>query len=185
MVSVDKYTASRLHNIRQIDAMKWQEPRAKTLLRPGIHDWSIKGDFMDSGFNSVWLWYVLGVTVATGLYGGLHVTAWHFLFPSKTETLLWRAASLTVTLGGLALLCVNSIFALVDRIHHWSKDNSWQERLAFVMAAVMVCVTLWATILWYCFCRAFLVVESFICLAHLPEAALEVPSWSKYVPDVT
>jgi hypothetical protein len=36
--------------------------------------------------------------------------------------------------------------------------------------------------LWYIFCRAFIVVESFIMLAHIPDTALHVPTWAAYIP---
>lgn len=39
-------------------------------------------------------------------------------------------------------------------------------------------------VLWYTFCRAFIIVESFIMLAHLPEQVLQVPTWSAYIPHI-
>jgi hypothetical protein len=42
---------------------------------------------------------------------------------------------------------------------------------------------LWTT--WYIFCRAYIVVECFIMLAHLPDTTLEIPSWARYIPHIT
>jgi hypothetical protein len=39
-------------------------------------------------------------------------------------------------------------------------------------------------ILWYIFCRVFIIVESFIMLAHIPDRALQVPTWSAYIPHI-
>jgi hypothetical protein len=38
--------------------------------------------------------------------------------------------------------------------------------------------------LWYIFCRTFIIVESFIMLAHIPDQALQVPTWSAYIPHI-
>jgi hypothetical protein len=38
--------------------------------------------------------------------------------------------------------------------------------------------------LWYITCRVFIVVESFIMLAHIPDRALQAPTWSAYIPHI-
>jgi len=39
-------------------------------------------------------------------------------------------------------------------------------------------------VLWYIFCRVFIVVESFIMLVHIPDQALQVPTWAAYIPHI-
>jgi hypothetical protein len=37
---------------------------------------------------------------------------------------------------------------------------------------------------WYIICRVFIIFESFIMLAHVPDLALQVPTWSAYIPHI-
>ena len=141
---------------------------------------------------------------------------------------MWRFASLTVAVTGLAyvlvflviILCyhtrkalkstrnrqrfaalrnkfseVHRHFAVLRRYlqrHTWGKIVILLvEFLAFPVECTMMIIVaypLWALLLsapWYCFCRVYLVVESFINLAHLSESVLTVPTWSQYIPHFT
>jgi hypothetical protein len=51
--------------------------------------------------------------------------------------------------------------------------------------AVLEGAILYYVLLWYAICKAFIVVECFIMLAHLPETTLAVPQWAAYIPHIT
>jgi hypothetical protein len=67
------------------------------------------------------------------------------------------------------------------------RHGRWAD-LGDLLKSVMKFLTksifwLWTT--WYILCRAFIVVECFIMLAHLPDTTLEIPQWATYVPHIT
>jgi hypothetical protein len=141
------------------------------------------------------LWAAAGLTLAGACYGGLHLTAWTCQFPSHTETLLWRAASVTIATTGPSFIAYALCRSLINLIHDcWqkrsrarvpgkTKDAFTRFALAAESTADLLLVKLWRV--WYILCRAFIVVECFIMLAHLPDTALKIPSWAAYVPHIT
>ena len=148
-----------------------------------------------SNASSVQLfWLAFGLTLAGGCYGGLHLTAWTCQFPSYAETVLWRAASITILATGPSVIAFLLSIAFANSIRNVGRR--WlQERRAFwaayaldfllaftIIGAATLCL-LWG--LWYILCRVFIVVECFIMLAHLPESTLEIPTWARYIPHIT
>ena len=150
----------------------------------------------------------IALTLAGGCYGGLHLTAWTCQFPSYAETVLWRAASVTILVTGpfsiLSVLCtciVNTIEAsyqdwlpanqiidaatVIQQTHRWlasiSPSYPTYEFLKEGAGRGLLSLCLY----WYMFCRAFIVVECFIMLAHLPDTTLEIPRWARYIPHIT
>jgi hypothetical protein len=140
------------------------------------------------------VWLAVGLTLAGGCYGGLHLTAWTCQFPSYAETVLWRAASITILATGPSVIAFLLSIAFANSIRN--AGRRWlQERRAFwaayalgflmsftIIGAATLCL-LWG--LWYILCRVFIVVECFIMLAHLPESTLEIPTWARYIPHIT
>jgi hypothetical protein len=139
-----------------------------------------------------------GLTLAGGCYGGLHLTAWTCQFPSHAETLLWRAAGVTITATGPSVfafaLCkvVASIFITRfvricprprARLLRCLTDRALTVLDPGVESLAKPIFALFAT--WYILCRAFIVVECFIMLAHLPDTTLEIPRWAAYIPHIT
>ena len=129
----------------------------------------------------------LGFSGAALIYGGLHALAWSAHFDSFTEQLLWRMSA-CVVMGGFPICYIIFIFW-----HNWDDlvkicdaDNySWfiamiGPVLAFIyiVAFCLLCLILLA----YIPARAYLVVESFINLSHLPAGAYDLPEWSTYFP---
>jgi hypothetical protein len=123
-------------------------------------------------------WLLAGLTSAGACYGGLHLVAWTSTFASLTETVMWRAASVTVVLTGpsytIIAICASG-FAWLD-----ARSNVLAD-LHIIFCGFLIL----STLLWYTLCRASLVVECFIHLAHIPESALHVPSWATYIPSFT
>jgi hypothetical protein len=157
-----------------------------------------------------------GLTLAGVCYGGLHLTAWSSQFPSHAQTMLWRAASVTILATGpfsvAYVLCVCTIGtglrALKHRraTRHPDRIDADTENLdetsvgspqQLVTAGVSFALddAEWLelvdglimnyVLLWYAICRAFIVVECFIMLAHLPDTTLAVPQWAAYIPHIT
>ena len=116
----------------------------------------------------------LGFTVAALSYGGLHALAWSAHFGSSTEQLLWRMSA-CVVMGGLPSCYVMIKFARYDGALHGRVE---------VIHAINVTITVLVGLIMLAYmpARAYLVVESFINLSHLPAGAYELPRWSTYFP---
>ncbi|KAL8984384.1 MAG: hypothetical protein Q9177_004714 [Variospora cf. flavescens] len=118
------------------------------------------------------------------IYGGLHVLAWSAHFNSTTEQLLWRISS-CVVMGGLPILFINRF--LMDHNIVYPIPFSWGisyytgKRVTFIL-----CLTIQFVLFpIYVLARAYLVVECFIQLSHLPVGVYNVPEWSTYFPHIS
>ena len=114
------------------------------------------------------------------IYGGLHALAWHAYFKSPTEQLLWRISA-CIVMGGmpLALLAVKLEDTLVDTFNLFTRfiHSDLDDYLCVILANLLL--------LAYALARAYLVVECFINLAHLPAEVYDVPSWASYFPHIS
>ncbi|KAI9873382.1 MAG: hypothetical protein M1830_000472 [Pleopsidium flavum] len=118
---------------------------------------------------------VLAVVCTTG---AIHISAWNFVFPSKTEKLLWRICSLTtaavpvfvISVFLLTMCCLNSLLRY-PRLRRYIKTvHSFISTYMPLMLGLVV------------HCRAFLIVESFISIRHVPIGVYASVSWTKYIP---
>lgn len=139
------------------------------------------------------------------IYGGLHALAWHAYFKSPTEQLLWRISA-CVVMGGMPLILL--AFKFEDRIESFFKNLLWfiykhlythidhsPEWLRFSAYALARAAKYlfdyiydkpkWLLFSAYALARAYLVVECFISLAHLPAEVYDVPSWASYFPHIS
>jgi hypothetical protein len=142
-----------------------------------------------------------GLTLAGCCYGGLHLTAWACQFPSNAETMLWRAASVTILATGPIIIVVPytnivhmymQVYGMGGSLDLWRFDPSqWTAspaspvKLVVKVKKVAGLTLFFLWVIWYLLCRAFIVVECFIMLAHLPDTTLEIPRWATYIPHIT
>jgi len=144
-----------------------------------ISDWSLRSDQIDNifdiGLQSGHVRTIAGITFASACYGGLHLIAWTSAFPSHAALVMWRAASVTMLATGPFCVAISAYLEVIE----WflPKEDRPDSALEwfFVLSILLACV-------WYTLCRTFIVVESFILLAHIPESALRVPTWAAYIP---
>jgi hypothetical protein len=153
-------------------------------------------------------WFAAGVTCAGMFYGGLHSIAWKTPFGSRTELLLWRAACVSIMAAGLFCVlvaaCCRPFFKFCKsfpKSRTWLDDGRARQICANrnLQPGLIYKAMIWArqpwdkqilgfivksAVLWYGCCRVFIVVESFIMLAHIPDQALQVPTWSAYIPHI-
>ena len=118
---------------------------------------------------------ILGFTAATFIYGGLHALAWAAHFDSATEKLLWRISS-CVVMGGLPV-----IFSLAG----W--ENYRERKGRFLIGLYMLAFQgIFILVLGlYILARAYLIVECFINVFHLPAGVFDTPEWSTYFPHIS
>ncbi|KAL7952271.1 hypothetical protein V8C34DRAFT_299683 [Trichoderma compactum] len=121
-------------------------------------------------------------------YGGIHLSVWNFEFPSATERLLWRIASIgigatspvlfAVGLGMKILLELVKILVEIVSGRRQSRKQ-WREvgeRIYPYMGALAV--------LFYALARVYIVVESFVSLRRVSIGVYLTPSWLQMIPHV-
>ena len=129
---------------------------------------------------------------------GSFVAAWNFYFPTPTERLLWRIASVYTLAFGI----FGGMYVGVWH-HHFSQASSreagegtitmrsrrsWAIRdvaarggggsgipKAFLVPITVLCAC-------YCLARGYFLVEDLIGLRKLPKSAYSTVEWTKYIP---
>lgn len=141
----------------------------RKILVPRCSNWPDLDDFRE-------LPIALGFSAAALVYGGLHALAWFAHFGSFTEQLLWRISA-SVVMGGVPVAFI------IDRI--WvtiSRDHTFFNRKFIIYFETCLFRSI---LLAYILARAYLVVECFINLSHLPADVYDVPTWSAYFPHIS
>ncbi|OBT46946.1 hypothetical protein VE00_02496 [Pseudogymnoascus sp. WSF 3629] len=102
-------------------------------------------------------------------FGGPHLLAWNFAFPTPVERIIWRAASLYCSTFGLVLVMIYLIGKLFPSIG--------DEKLVNIMAFIVM-PTAAVT---YVLARLFLIAEMFRTLFFLPPSAY-IATWTANAP---
>lgn len=123
----------------------------------------------------------LGFSATALIYGGLHALAWSAHFESSIEQLLWRISA-CVVMGGIPVVFV--LTRLADRLMRWAPSRLWENVLFNVSDWCLVGVSIIISLA-YLLARAYLVVECFINLSHLPAGVYDLPTWSAYFPHIS
>ncbi|KAK1770212.1 hypothetical protein QBC33DRAFT_530425 [Phialemonium atrogriseum] len=141
---------------------------------------------------------------ATLVFGGIHVAGWNFSFPSETEKLLWRGAS-------LLLFGVTAAFWLLETMASWKRLGRWtwlylrvtnpralpefekarEERLSRLEDAEPTTLplpwefwTIMPVAALYGVSRLYLVTEAFLELRDIDGTVFVNVDWSAYFPHV-
>jgi hypothetical protein len=187
------------HNVPNLG--HWQQSMAQT------HSWhsatSMPIEFMErDGLTAYQLpdfaWFAAGLTFAGTCYGGLHLVAWKTPLASNAQSLLWRAACVSIMAAGPSYILFAAC-VVIPRGLYWRYGERHAHRISNLAGQGIISIALQllmrllqnaligvfgSGVLWYIFCRVFIIIESFIMLAHIPDQALEVPTWSAYMPHI-
>jgi hypothetical protein len=119
----------------------------------------------NNSYGGVWL--LTAMTLGAVLFCGIHVAAWNFTFPTRTEAIFWRCASIYATafMPFLAVLVAICYFL---------------EFFSNIMAKAILPLL---SIL-YLVARLFLLVEVFRTLCFLPHRAY-LSTWATNIPHVS
>ena len=101
----------------------------------------------------------IGGVLLSWIYGGVHLTAWHYPFVTRSEQLLWRISGITVMAQFL--------------LQWWSVTLTF-ACLIFMRPAMVLCI----------FVRVFLITESFISLRHAPLGVYAAVPWVQSIPHI-
>lgn len=114
------------------------------------------------------------------IYGGIHLTAWAFDFPTSVERIIWRVCCIDI------MATLVSIFAITFAL--WMFEKSMDKLICWVFGRWNVLDgaiwynALYVMIFIYAVSRIFIVVESFISLRHVPIGVYATPAWIQMLP---
>ncbi|KAF5025570.1 hypothetical protein F66182_2378 [Fusarium sp. NRRL 66182] len=131
-------------------------------------------------------------TLLPGLYGGVHLAAWGWGFPSYTEEIMWKLSCLIIVcdLPISVLVLISCFFWMLffaeSEAFKMIVPERWRERWSNSWGVVGYFVLLaWVQsllALGYIFARVFIIVESFISLRRAPVGVFISPEWIELFP---
>lgn len=135
------------------------------------------------------------LSVAGMLYGAWHLTAWNGPFRTTAEEILWKASAVGVAAGLMLLSALGFVSDQEDKLGAKLvpviiDPTKWPRAVKVLGLIVLLpCGFLFSivdTSLWcfLIFSRTYLVVESFISLAFVPDTVFALPKWSSYFPHI-
>ncbi|KAI0059778.1 hypothetical protein BV25DRAFT_1918173 [Artomyces pyxidatus] len=104
--------------------------------------------------------------LAAMLFGAVHCAAWHYVFPSGTERIIWRVSSLAIVALPVAML-VPVLLELADVV-------DIRQDVFPIMFALLPPI--------YVAARLFLLALSFTTLRSLPSEAYHAVQWTLLIP---
>ena len=107
------------------------------------------------------------------IYGGIHLTAWNFNFPSNTEMLLWKISCFIIMTAGLSIVVSCLFYFCVDDI----------TCVGGLTLGITVVYAL-ATVIGFILARIYIVFEAFLSLRHVPIGVYAVVPWVQNIPHI-
>lgn len=107
------------------------------------------------------------------VYGGIHLAAWGFEFPSPVESLLWKIN---------CLIIMSSFFFSVGFMMGSKIVISCWYCLS--RPGIYVYLAVWVYLGLYACARIFLVLESFLSLRHVPIGVYAAVPWVQNIPHI-
>lgn len=146
--------------------------------RFGANFWTIfakapMGDMVGSVSVSSKRLFSVFVILIQAAYGGIHMTAWHFAFPSPVERWLWCSVSIYIA-------SFTPLFHLLIQSYDRIVDGSKYETLFVPLYIIYMVVSF---LLSFC-ARIYIVIEAFIALRAVPVGVYEAIPWANYIPHI-
>ena len=132
-------------------------------------------------------WIAIVLAIVAAIFGGLHLIAWGFQFPSHIEQSLWRIGSLTITAfptGCLAFILF-AVFVFLGQLFFENKLGVGIPATG-VMDNVKIILGLMAAFVGgmglaaYMFARLLLVTQAVVLLRKQPDSAFYAIDWSRF-----
>lgn len=108
------------------------------------------------------------------LFGAVHCLGWTFHFPSDTEQLLWRIASMITTASPIVWAVVYAL-SLTDDLEKCPGKRIRSSTITHITAIIVPI---------YLVARTILLVVAVISLRSLPHAAYKTVYWTTFIPHV-
>jgi hypothetical protein len=133
----------------------------------------------------------LGFMTVCALYGGLHMTAWSYHFPTEAEKMMWRIACILTVIGTVGAVSARNL--LSDCIWKYRKEGGKYGRAPMVKIAVELYKKsgwvgrvkwVWTTVVVgaMILARVVITVESFASLRAVPAGVYRTVRWADAIP---
>ena len=109
------------------------------------------------------------------VYGGVHLSAWTFDFPTRVEALLWKIACIDIMGTAVAVIAISAFAIAVWRTsRHWKSYRffDWGGQFLVVLA------------IFFGFSRIYVVTEAFMSLHHVPIGVYSAVPWTQSIPHI-
>ncbi|KAF4497904.1 hypothetical protein FAGAP_5916 [Fusarium agapanthi] len=126
-----------------------------------------EGVFGLLGFFQQFPWLAGLALLLSGIYGGVHLSAWNWTFPNSIEHLMWKISCLYIA-GALALYFVMAVVATAVR----TDGTTW----------LVTYIAFWLALFVYMTARLYVVFESFFSLRQSPAGVYISPAWVEMFP---
>ncbi|KAI1392122.1 uncharacterized protein F4822DRAFT_425338 [Hypoxylon trugodes] len=127
-----------------------------------------------------WLMRSLGLLFPL-LYGGIHLTAWNYRFPSNPERLVWMISCFIIAGTYPFMELIYHVIAGFDKIATKSRGEEYSfnelDNVTFVLILTASSICALAA-------RAYIVIEAFISLRNVPIGVYWSPGWVQMIPHV-
>jgi hypothetical protein len=127
------------------------------------------------GIDICYIWSsraMRAAAIGTAIFGGVHVIAWNFAFPTKTELICWRCASVYSAAFPLSWEFLLGMQRAMEA-HNVSEETNYIVRVLIEATFLPL----------YIVARLFILVEIFRTLFFLPAGSF-VSTWASNIPHV-
>ena len=171
LISIDRLALDCILRYPAVLGLSLKDGLNPRYVLPEATNWIGESSLRRIHRHNIKRWLLL--SLASCIFGGLHLFAWESSFVSQTEQGLWRVSALYITsMGALA-----GVYVIANEIIELQKFCAPFFVLRFVYEA---CISVLP--LCYLGARIFLIVEAFISLRDLPVEAYQTPNWTQLIP---
>jgi hypothetical protein len=121
---------------------------------------------------------VLPLFLFSTIFGIIHLSAWHFNFPTSKELLMWRSCALIAALMPLAIAGSLQVASIWDPSAHGDKHVP----ITAPEFAAAVIVFYFLSVAAYVAARLILIFQVFYCLRSMPAGIYTSVAWVNYIP---
>lgn len=113
----------------------------------------------------------LSISVVGLIYGGVHLAAWNYPFPSTAEQILWQVSALAT-----AIATSTFVLSLCLSVFVTTNNSKWVGKICGIVVGIGVfpCLVF----------RAYLLFEGFFALRKLPAGSYDIAQWANMWPHV-
>ncbi|GJJ06807.1 hypothetical protein Clacol_001003 [Clathrus columnatus] len=135
------------------------------------------GHFYNADNN---LWIVLAEIITAAVFGGIHLLAWNYEFPTRAELWLWRVSALIIA-GIPVMFFLSLILMIADTSVNGNEDDNhagyWRPAFLTTNFAPGIFIL-------YIITRPVILVLALISLRKLPVGTLSDVGWLKFIPHI-
>ena len=121
--------------------------------------------------------HLIGIGGGGAIFGGIHLAAWNFEFPTGVERMLWRVSAtylVVIPLIGITIYCL---------LQHFNKEEDTDVTDGKIYTIFKFIGRVGIPL--YLLARLYLMVEVFRCLAYPPQSVFEDVTWPSIIPHIS